>query len=643
MTFESTSSVFKSQVRNLRYSLSQQLQQPTLISGNICLISNTLSQFIQRVVDSLNSGQAVLPSSAYVTMMTQELQGIIGKANGSLDKVIDQEIKHLEGLLEDCIRDSSKVVAVASSRNEYISNSYDSNRFYSAHEAYSRIRNILNEFYDKTIQEIHSTINYSIVDDSISGSHEEDDDYVHISSKKAKVSSVSKDKLKPSMTLNNTNTLASQVLAKVPETFLIMLNRASDYYMTSYREILSRYLIQRHKLVENELNQSIDMLCKSSDDEGLTVSEIDVVLQNLLQKAKADVGYGKYWPVIAIRSRDTNVNPVSETLLDSQYKSNDSDGVYIKVAIDSIEKVIENRKSVVYQHHATLIEKQNEKYKLLITNIVNASVSQMKDVLYGFFSVYYNELGLSSSILMSTGYNTSQSRPKPIDLSGKPIDVTKGLTLSICEQYLNQQFLRIKTSIESQYGSSVSNKLNKSSIQLNPTQLEQVIVLFQESCSKLRPTMVDLFNELQTQIINILKQQGLNEMDLEYSMINDDIHARVVELVSSDNSIDYSMSVNEFKKGLLEVSSNITNEVLSQVVKWDTDEVKESQLIIKPLQNHADRIIEELLNQFNSAINEAAKMNENENETVGAAEDDVVDMMNIDEPEYHNEQVRLLL
>lgn len=60
LSLEKTSSTFKSQIRSLRSALTTQLTQPVVFGGQV-LTGRMLHGAVTRMVDSLNSGQVVLP------------------------------------------------------------------------------------------------------------------------------------------------------------------------------------------------------------------------------------------------------------------------------------------------------------------------------------------------------------------------------------------------------------------------------------------------------------------------------------------------------------------------------------------------------------------------------------------------------
>lgn len=76
LTIDRTSVTFRGQIRNLRNALSTQLREPTILFGNQPLIGKAYGTMIGLIADSLNRGEVVLPSSAYISMMRMEVDKI---------------------------------------------------------------------------------------------------------------------------------------------------------------------------------------------------------------------------------------------------------------------------------------------------------------------------------------------------------------------------------------------------------------------------------------------------------------------------------------------------------------------------------------------------------------------------------------
>lgn len=84
-----TSAAFQKQVRVFREMLSSQLQQPT-ITATTMLTSNNLNPLISRIAQALNTGNVVLPSSAYVGMMQQELDVMMTQTSDNIRELVQQ-------------------------------------------------------------------------------------------------------------------------------------------------------------------------------------------------------------------------------------------------------------------------------------------------------------------------------------------------------------------------------------------------------------------------------------------------------------------------------------------------------------------------------------------------------------------------
>jgi hypothetical protein len=97
LTLDKTSIHFKAQVRNLRSALMTQLQQPVVFGGQV-LTGRMLHGAVTRMVDSLNSGQVVLPGAAYRAMLKDELYDLQQQA---LDELSSLSSNTLHTLLHD--------------------------------------------------------------------------------------------------------------------------------------------------------------------------------------------------------------------------------------------------------------------------------------------------------------------------------------------------------------------------------------------------------------------------------------------------------------------------------------------------------------------------------------------------------------
>lgn len=91
LTIELTSATFREQVRALRASLSQQLADGTVLAGAV-MTGRHLDGMVRQCVATLNRGEAVLPSSAYLAMIRQELavckDGYLKRFQAALDSFV---------------------------------------------------------------------------------------------------------------------------------------------------------------------------------------------------------------------------------------------------------------------------------------------------------------------------------------------------------------------------------------------------------------------------------------------------------------------------------------------------------------------------------------------------------------------------
>lgn len=91
MTLSICAPAFKSQVQSLRKVLSAQLTSPALFAGQI-MTARTLTKLVSLVVDSLNKGQAILPRSTYVSMMTSEITQLRAKLSDDMRRACTFEL-----------------------------------------------------------------------------------------------------------------------------------------------------------------------------------------------------------------------------------------------------------------------------------------------------------------------------------------------------------------------------------------------------------------------------------------------------------------------------------------------------------------------------------------------------------------------
>lgn len=77
LTLSKTTPAFRATLRAFRAALVAQLSEPTALLGDQPLTGRTLHSLMRGVVDTLNRGEAVLPSSAYLAMVREELRAVL--------------------------------------------------------------------------------------------------------------------------------------------------------------------------------------------------------------------------------------------------------------------------------------------------------------------------------------------------------------------------------------------------------------------------------------------------------------------------------------------------------------------------------------------------------------------------------------
>lgn len=110
LSIDMTTNSFREKLRNFRYSLASQLREPTLVAYRP-LTGKTMGMFVRQIAQSLNSGEAVLPSSAYKAMMKQEASHLLTHFQSSLQK-------ELQTIINDLERKASLVNAAFPTENE---------------------------------------------------------------------------------------------------------------------------------------------------------------------------------------------------------------------------------------------------------------------------------------------------------------------------------------------------------------------------------------------------------------------------------------------------------------------------------------------------------------------------------------------
>ena len=91
MTMSICAPAFISQVQSLRKVLSAQLTSPALFAGQV-MTARTLTKLVSLVVESLNKGQAILPRSTYVSMMTSEISQLRVKLADDMRRACTSEL-----------------------------------------------------------------------------------------------------------------------------------------------------------------------------------------------------------------------------------------------------------------------------------------------------------------------------------------------------------------------------------------------------------------------------------------------------------------------------------------------------------------------------------------------------------------------
>eukprot|EP01035_Chromulina_nebulosa_P018697 gene18697-24454_t len=194
LSYETTSLVFKSQLRSLRNSLSNQLNEPTYFSGKPITVQSIVP-LINQVVTSLNKGESVMPSSIYVSMMKEELRNIYQSLENEVFRLVSTQSQILES-------------KVSSSSNFPLEN-----------EFLKQVDEGINEIIGKHLE----IITVAIGDESSSP-------------------------------------LYSQITSDLPAVISNITSRAIDQLVSSYKETLSRWLLNAQNRLESHLINSFNAI-----------------------------------------------------------------------------------------------------------------------------------------------------------------------------------------------------------------------------------------------------------------------------------------------------------------------------------------------------------------------------------------------
>ncbi|KAJ1411405.1 hypothetical protein B484DRAFT_183240 [Ochromonadaceae sp. CCMP2298] len=100
LVFDRTSLAFRAQVRALRLALAEQLSTPTLFAGS-GLAGRSYLPLTRQIAASLNSGQAVLPSSAYLTILREEAVALLRQFEKELAARVGELLQRLRAAVPE--------------------------------------------------------------------------------------------------------------------------------------------------------------------------------------------------------------------------------------------------------------------------------------------------------------------------------------------------------------------------------------------------------------------------------------------------------------------------------------------------------------------------------------------------------------
>jgi hypothetical protein len=92
LTIDVTTAAFRQQLRDFRLALAQQLKEPTTIAGQV-LTGRNLGPVMNEFGKALNSGQVVMPHSAFVNMITLEINNLRNRYENELTQLSKDWLK----------------------------------------------------------------------------------------------------------------------------------------------------------------------------------------------------------------------------------------------------------------------------------------------------------------------------------------------------------------------------------------------------------------------------------------------------------------------------------------------------------------------------------------------------------------------
>eukprot|EP01035_Chromulina_nebulosa_P023582 gene23582-30580_t len=95
LKFTDTTAKFKSQIRELRATLSTQLMKPTVCSG-MTLTAKIFPPFIEEIVLALNTSGAVMPSSAFLTMLRAKMSDFRQKHENEIKQCVERVLATID-------------------------------------------------------------------------------------------------------------------------------------------------------------------------------------------------------------------------------------------------------------------------------------------------------------------------------------------------------------------------------------------------------------------------------------------------------------------------------------------------------------------------------------------------------------------
>ena len=472
LSYEICSPIFKSQVKELRNVLSEQLKTPTMFANNP-LTGQTVGLLVNQIAQSLNAGETILPSSAYVNMMKQELDKIIQSINIEFTTQINVCINQLE-------TDKS------------------TNSLPSYAEANQRITVVLDTVLQRYQQSIKTTLG------------------------------------------DVNSTLSQSIASDLPNILNDLKTKSIDYYLTSYKEILSRWLLNSVDKAEQYINKSINLL------QNITVSMEISKLESKIEEIIAEA-----WKI----------------LTNERYE-----GEIVTNYAERLHRLVESKRHLLYNHNNQLIAKENAEIELLINELVSQGMIIMNQII-----------------------------PKTFQ---QLLQTNNGFGLENIEKALNNEFIHVKSSIE----------LNASNKKLSIETIKKINDLFRIECSKLRPIMLDTYNEVMTKAFHDVTTQSCNELMIAGQ---------------TEYQLNYSTE-NELIETINELIEVIIGNALTKLSDWTSTEEMDD-LIESNIRQQGDILLSEAINYYQSKQTSMnADMEEDEQEI--EIEDEQVDN---DEEDYN--------